>query len=304
MRRHVPSIIALALACVIAMAAVVFAYVAPLPRPAPMRQRVDASQTVTPDESTVSVAFSVSDTQANLINPSITPPQRVFDHPQRMPGTAKRLASVNRTFDPAPPDYLLAQGITRIRDAGKRVVLTFDDGPSKNTTAVLEILTRYKAHATFFMVGRRIEPWRYLARAVLAQGSELGNHTMDHVGLLKHTEQWDEQEILEAENVFFTSCGVRPVYVRTKGGGVDDTGMAAIKALHKEYVYWDVAGFDTVPEFMPADIRDNVLEDARPGSVILLHETNPRTVEALPGILQGLQRKGYKVESLTEVLAH
>jgi peptidoglycan-N-acetylglucosamine deacetylase len=300
-RRLVPTLIAVTLVAVVGVSAVLFAFSAPASL---TRKGAPQSPIVTVAASSITSAFSLVDTQASVIKSAITAPRRLFDHPQRTVETQKRLAAYNRSFDPAPPDYLLAQGITRIKDAGNRVVLTFDDGPSANTSEVLGILTRYHVHATFFMVGRRVQAIPQLAGAVLAQGSELGNHTMTHQELWHATLKEDEAQIKDADTQFFKFCRVHPVYLRPKGGVVDDTGMAAIKAMNKVYVYWDVAGFDTVPDFTPADIRDTVLKDTRSGSVILLHETNPRTVQALPEILSGLKRRGFQVETLTEVLAH
>lgn len=312
MKKHVPTVVAAVIFVCVAIAGAAFALYSP-GSPAQSRAldpTVPASRSLyfaatdaTRTPAHESTSFSVADAQAGVGKPSLTAPKRVYDRPQRTPGTAKRLAAYGRKFDPTPPEYLLAQGITRIKDAGKRVVITFDDGPSPNTVDILHILTRYSSHATFFFIGGRAENSQSTLRSVLRQGSEIGNHTWQHTDLIREPIGWDEQQILRAEDIFHGLVGVDPVYVRPKGGQIDQAGMDAIKALHKLYVYWDVAGYDTVPEFTAADIRDNVLEAVRPGSIILLHETNPRTVAALPAILDGLHKRGYEVDDLTNVLA-
>jgi peptidoglycan/xylan/chitin deacetylase (PgdA/CDA1 family) len=204
----------------------------------------------------------------------------------------------------APPGYLLRQGITHFHPYGRReVVLTFDDGPSKNTTEVLSILRQYDVKATFFFVGKRCLGRQDTLRDVLAQGSEIGNHTWTHVSLLAQSLAWDEDQIKRTDDLFFQYTGLRPVWFRPQSGWVDQTGIDAIKAEHKRFVFWDDFGNDTVKTFGPRTIAGYVLEQAHPGSIILLHETNPNTVAALPRILSGLQARGYEITTLTSAMA-
>lgn len=299
MSLHLRTVASIALVAAATTVAVVCAACGPVPAaPTP----VPAVVPVNAEESGMTSSFSVIDAQPTTAKPTITSPKRVYDGGQRPPGTYARLQEHGRDFDPAPPPYILAQGITRVKGAGKRVALTFDDGPSDNTKAVLRILSRYEVHATFFMPARRVEARTADASAVIGQGSEVGNHTYWHRELWHLSERAEEETITFADDAYYRCLGVRPKYVRPKGGVVDQAGIDAIKALGKTYVYWDVAGYDTVPEFTAKDIEANVLEGVRAGSVILLHETNPYTVEALPGIIEKLRRRGYKIQDLTELL--
>jgi peptidoglycan/xylan/chitin deacetylase (PgdA/CDA1 family) len=199
-----------------------------------------------------------------------------------------------------PPGYLTRQAMTSLPGPGPAVALTFDDGPSKSTTEIVGILRRYGVHATFFFVGRRAEANPGGVTQVIEQGSEVGNHTLDHVALLGHSEAWDEAEITGAENVFYTIAGIRPVWVRPQAGWMDQPGIDAVHALNKRLVLWNDEGDDTVKFFTPDMIARHVLSNARPGSIILLHETNPRTVQSLPQILSGLRKRGLHVMSLGE----
>jgi peptidoglycan/xylan/chitin deacetylase (PgdA/CDA1 family) len=198
----------------------------------------------------------------------------------------------------APPKYLLAQGVTSVPAKPRRVALTFDNGPTDSEQAILPILTRFRAHATFFCIGSRSVGQAQALRAILAQGSEIGNHTYWHLSLIFHPLAWDEAQITRAETVFASEVGVRPIWVRPRGGWVDQTGIDAIKALHMRFAYWDDAGQDTVKTFSANSIARSVLRYAHPGAVILLHEKNPRTIAALPLILRTLERRGYWVTSL------
>jgi len=199
----------------------------------------------------------------------------------------------------APPTWVLSQGIESVPTGTRQIALTFDDGPSKNTTAVLQVLARYDAHATFFCIGVRAQGKKAKLQAILDQGSEIGNHTCRHVSLIGHGLVWDEAQISRTQDVFASEVGVRPVWVRPEGGWLDQTGLDAIKALHTRYVYWDDPGEDTVAAFTPTMIAAKVLEHAHPGAIIVLHETNPASVRALPHILEVLHARGYRVTSLT-----
>jgi peptidoglycan-N-acetylglucosamine deacetylase len=202
----------------------------------------------------------------------------------------------------APPPYILAQSIMRVPRPGRRVVITFDDGPSKNTGRILDVLRRYGARATFFYVGGRCVGHADVLQATLAEGSEIANHTADHVSLLGHSLDWDKGEIQRAEDEYFADAGVRPVWVRPQSGWADRVGIEAMKALGKRYVFWDDFGSDTVAGYTVHDISARVLRLAQPGSIILLHETNPRTVLALPSILEGLQARGLEAVTLTQAM--
>ena len=185
----------------------------------------------------------------------------------------------------------------------RQIALTFDDGPSKNTTSVLQVLARYGAHATFFCVGVRAQGKAEKLRAIIAEGSEIGDHTYRHVSLIGHGLVWDEAQIARTQSVIAAEAGVRPVWVRPEGGWLDQTGIDAIEALHARYAYWSDPGEDTVKGFTAHMIATRVLEHARPGGIIVLHETNPDSVEALPHILEVLRARGYTATSLTGAFA-
>jgi peptidoglycan/xylan/chitin deacetylase (PgdA/CDA1 family) len=230
----------------------------------------------------------------------VTRVNRVYEKQRSIVRPRKR--PHGQEHDPLLAESLLDNAITNVPRAGDAVAITFDDGPSPYTLKVLAILKKYGVHATFFMIGDRARLNRPLVKDVLAQGSEIGNHTMTHVPLIGHSLAWDEAQIADADRIFFAETGIHPVYVRTRGGLLDLTGLRAIKYLKKQYVYWDVKAWDYLPGFSPAEIHDTVMAAVHPGSVILMHEYVPNTIIALPGIIRDLQARGLKVGSVTELL--
>jgi peptidoglycan/xylan/chitin deacetylase (PgdA/CDA1 family) len=135
------------------------------------------------------------------------------------------------------------------------------------------------------------------------QGSEIGNHTWEHVSLSGLSLNSDLDQISLTDSVVLGATGRWPRWVRSRAGIVDGTGMAAIGRLNHLCCRWSVEGNDTVPDFTSAQIADSVLSKAQGGSIILLHETNSKTVAALPTIIEGLQQKGLVVTTVTDMLS-
>src|ERR1700691_6291667 len=90
------------------------------------------------------------------------------------------------------------------------VALTFDDGPSESTPALLEILAEHGVNATFFMCGQNVRRWPEIARAVVAAAHELGNHTDSHTRLDFHAPDFIYREIALAQETSRTTTGLTP----------------------------------------------------------------------------------------------
>lgn len=259
---------------------------------------------VEPAASQVETGFSVETSLPVPAAHVVSDAKRFYEAQHYIVRLQERLkAHGGQTPDPLLATSLLDNAITNVPKAGDAVALTFDDGPSPYTMQILTILQKYKVHATFFMIGDRAEPNATLVNDVVASGSEIGNHTMNHVPLIGHTLAWDEAQIMDADKVLFDETGIHPVYVRPGGGLLDMTGLRAIKYLNKRYVYWDVKAYDYKTGFTPTEIHDTVMEAVHPGSVILMHENVPNTVTALPGIIRDLQARRLAVGTVTDLLA-
>jgi peptidoglycan-N-acetylglucosamine deacetylase len=182
--------------------------------------------------------------------------------------------------------------------AAPEVALTFDDGPSRTETpAILETLDRLGARATFFEEGRHVRGREPLMRQILAAGDEIGNHSFHHPVDPGEGELASTQAAIRAATGF-TPCLFRPPY-----GELDRKEKAAASSNGLEMVFWTLdSEDDTHPGVGP--IRARVVRRAKPGSIVLLHDggRHPQTVEALPGIVEGLQRRGFRLVTVTELL--
>jgi peptidoglycan/xylan/chitin deacetylase (PgdA/CDA1 family) len=201
------------------------------------------------------------------------------------------------------PGAIVREGPKEGRSAGGaaaagEVALTFDDGPSRTQTpAILETLDRLGAHATFFEEGRHVAGREALMRQILAAGDEIGNHSFDHPVDPGEAELASTQAAIRAATGF-TPCLFRPPY-----GELNRTEKSAARANGLELVFWTLdSEDDTHPGVGP--IRARVVRRAKPGSIVLLHDggRHPETVEALAGIVEGLQRRGLRLVTVTELL--
>jgi peptidoglycan/xylan/chitin deacetylase (PgdA/CDA1 family) len=186
--------------------------------------------------------------------------------------------------------------------ATRMVALTFDDGPSANTLRIVEDLEVSGAKATFFFVGSRARGHWQQQQRVLAAGLEIGSHTWDHARLMNLSQSsFDAQTVKTADSVQ-RDTSFRPRLLRAMHGDIDSADVAMARALGLVVVNWSVHGNDTGAGQTMARIAANGLS-AGSGDIVLLHETNPLTVKAVPYIIKGLQAKGLRLVTVSELLA-
>ena len=180
----------------------------------------------------------------------------------------------------------------------KVVALTFDDGPSDYTGDFLRVLREKDARATFFEVGQVMPGRDEVMREILAQGSEIGDHTMDHVEFPGY------EQIAGAASRIRSYTHFQPCLFRPPGGGVDAGVVATAGSLGMRTVNWDVDPRDWSNPGVGAIYAD-VVGHVRPGSIVVMHDGGgPRgeTLAALPRIIDALRGRGYRFATVTELL--
>ena len=180
----------------------------------------------------------------------------------------------------------------------KVVALTFDDGPSDYTDDFLAVLREKDVTATFFEVGQVMPGREDTMRQILAQGSEIGDHTMDHVEFPGYAQIAGAAERIAAYTHF------KPCLFRPPGGGVDGGTVATAGSLGMRTVNWDVDPRDWSSPGSGA-IYANVVGHVQPGSIVVMHDGGgPRgeTLAALPRIIDTLRGRGYRFATVTELL--
>lgn len=190
----------------------------------------------------------------------------------------------------------------------RAVALTFDDGPSETTPAILERLARFEARATFFACGRNVDRRPDLAAQVRDAGHELGNHTYTHPFLLTVGPRRLHSEIEATQRAIAAIVGRRPGLFRAPWGVRAPALRGTLERAGLTHVHWTVIGNDW--RTTSAAIARRVLERVTPGSIVCLHdgwETYPgdhrsETARALDEILPRLASDGYQFVTVGDML--
>jgi peptidoglycan/xylan/chitin deacetylase (PgdA/CDA1 family) len=197
---------------------------------------------------------------------------------------------------------------------GHQIALTFDDGPDPATTpAILDVLRRYDIKATFFVVGARAEQHPDLIRRIASEGHTLGNHTYYHRDMTTLTPKEMSQELRDTQTAIDQALGYRSriTLFRPPCGAPYITETDKLpsfqKFMEKEKMYpvmWNVDSRDWALGGRPDLIVDNIVQSTpQDGGVVLLHDTQPQTVEALPKIIHYYQTAHFGFTSVRELLA-
>ncbi len=199
---------------------------------------------------------------------------------------------------PTGPSYRLSGPGRR-----KRVALTFDDGPSSYTPAVLRTLRRFHARATFFLVGREVGHQAQLVRQELAEGNAVGDHTFNHADV-SGGGSVAAGEIGRAKLSIRKASGYTPCLFRAPYGAVSRPLLAVARSQGMLTIGWNVDPRDWSRPGADA-ISRRVLEATRRGSIVIMHDgggARAETVAALPSIIRTLQSRGYRLVTVPELL--
>jgi len=175
----------------------------------------------------------------------------------------------------------------------REVWLTIDDGPDpRDTPEILEVLASHGATATFFGIGRKVDRYPELARAIVAAGHGLENHTWSHpaFSFWAATPSLARREIEEGGQSIFQATGKLPTLFRAPAGLANGWVHRAAARSGLRMIGWSAAGRDGVPHD-PDRVVERISANLQPGAIVLLHE----------GPVPGL-RRGVRAQTLARVL--
>lgn len=223
--------------------------------------------------------------------------------PKEINGVSSVTVPLSSFYDLIRPEYLQGADLEAYQQYEtkrheKMVALTFDDGPdSKTTPQALEILKRYNAKATFFMVGQNVAANPELAKRVLDEGHQLGIHTWSHPDLTKLPLNQSKKEILDTQEAIYKATGIRPMITRPPYGAINSTVQ---NAVDQSFIMWSVDSLDWKTRNTKAIMQEIV--KTQPGSIILMHDIHQTTIDALPSVLDYLKNNGYTLVTVDELL--
>lgn len=194
-----------------------------------------------------------------------------------------------------------------------KVYLTFDDGPSENTEAILDILAEYDVKATFFVTGKEDEESQEIYRRIVNEGHTLGMHSYSNkYSVIYQSEQAFQNDYQKLKDYLFEITGEEVKYYRFPGGSsnqISNVPMnSLIQFLNEQgviYYDWNVSGGDAASAAYTSDeIVENVTEDVvkYKTSVVLLHDSADKsaTVEAIRPLIEALQQMGVEILPIDE----
>ncbi|HEY2498458.1 MAG TPA: polysaccharide deacetylase family protein [Candidatus Angelobacter sp.] len=214
----------------------------------------------------------------------------------------------------SPGSQLYGRTLTHGNDP-QQMALTFDDGPNDpHTLHLLDVLAKHDAKATFFLIGQYVRQRPEIARAILAAGHEIGNHTYSHPNLIFVSARRLRQELEDCNKALEDAVGMKVSLFRPPFGGRRPNVLRTAHALGLQPIMWSVTAYDwsaNSAEAVVEKVKQQVQSHRKPKTeIILLHDgghltfgaDRSRTVNATGQLLQAYAEKRFvRVSDITRV---
>jgi peptidoglycan-N-acetylglucosamine deacetylase len=192
--------------------------------------------------------------------------------------------------------------VCRGSSAGRKIAITFDDGPDENTLRILEILAKHNARASFFLIGEKAKKNSGIISNIKSENHTIGNHSYYHrfcfpIQAVKKI----KNEIEGTQEVIRNITGAGPSYFRPPFGVTNPLLAKALEEFNLISVGWSVRSFDTVI-VNPNKVLERIIKRIKPGSIILLHDMTKNVIPVLEGLLLYCEKENYAPVSLDELL--
>jgi peptidoglycan-N-acetylglucosamine deacetylase len=209
-----------------------------------------------------------------------------------------------------PTSQVCGRTFIGLTPGSRLLALTYDDGPNDPYTwRLLELLERHGVKATFFVIGRFVEQKPEIARAVVAAGHAIANHTWSHPNLIFAKAVEVRRQLQRTQQAIFEATGVEAQLFRPPFGGRRPVTLRIARAMGLQPIMWNVSCYDWKP--IPADeIFGHAERQIRGGNVILLHDgefhrvgvDRSRSIEASNRILSRYKAEGYEFVTIPEMV--
>jgi peptidoglycan/xylan/chitin deacetylase (PgdA/CDA1 family) len=211
-------------------------------------------------------------------------------------------AGVNLPVSSLPPGTKISYNSAPA--PGPFIAMTYDDGPHpSNTPRLLDMLAARGIKATFYTVGRNVAAYPNIMRRMIAEGHEVANHTWTHPYLSRISDDAVRSELQRSHEALVRITGTAPRTYRPPYG--------AITARQMQWIYSEF-GYPTIRWSVdPQDwrtrsasmTRSRILAETRPGSIILVHDIHPSSIDAMPGTLDGLLARGFRFVTVSQLIS-
>lgn len=188
--------------------------------------------------------------------------------------------------------------VNKTIDSNKPIIaLTFDDGPSKYTKQIIDLLKKYNCNATFFVLGNKVKIYKDTIKESISNGNEIGNHSYNHKWLSRLKIEDIKEQINKTQDILKEEVNYTPILLRPTYGSVN---KKIRNNTNLEIVLWNVDTLDWKIK-SSKKIADRSLSQIKDRSIILMHDTHERTYEALKIMIPKLIDEGYQFVTISEL---
>jgi peptidoglycan/xylan/chitin deacetylase (PgdA/CDA1 family) len=157
--------------------------------------------------------------------------------------------------------------------------------------------------ATFFLTGKWTQLHPHIAKRIHRMGYEIASHGHQHDNYSSHTNTWIEQDVYTSRKSIYNATGVMTNVIRTPSGDLNNRVIKKLLKMNQTIVHWSIDSLDWKLTNV-FDIVRRVNSKAHPGGIVLLHACDlwPQSLKAVPLIIEGLRKKGYRFVTIRELL--
>lgn len=207
---------------------------------------------------------------------------------------------------------MYAEVLSRGSPRRRELALTFDDGPDPNSTRrVLQILRDKNAKATFFLIGHKVEQHPEVVREIVKAGHDVALHGFRHDRLFSlRSPRYVQEDIERCQRAIESACGERPLLFRPPIGFVSPRTAEGAKRAKVLLVDCSVRAYDGTGRQSARSVTRRIERGLERGAIVLLHDAAekgdfiPPAIEALPDLLDSIERRGLKPVTLKQLLKH
>jgi peptidoglycan-N-acetylglucosamine deacetylase len=199
----------------------------------------------------------------------------------------------------ASPSIIFIRG--KRRESRKRIALTFDDGPSPATRRCLDVLSDLGVRATFFLVGRNAAPAPALVAEYIRRGHDVGSHGWSHEDFRALSASQLTEELARTWALIPSQPDAIKL-VRPPRGALSPRILLQLGISGYVTVLWSVDSDDCRTRDPRAIVRRLAPERVRPGDVVLMHESQPWTIDALRRVIDMLRAAEYEFATITDLI--
>ena len=185
----------------------------------------------------------------------------------------------------------------------KYIALTFDDGPDAEATpALLDILKKQNAKATFFVLGEKIKSNAPILRRMTAEGHAVGNHGLTHQRLTGMTQAEVSAEIEDVNSLLLQITGKAPEVFRPPYGAIDNKVIQTTRDYGLAIVLWSMYPESWGGLLGAEGLNERIVAKARDGDIVFMHDTSARSVAATERVIQRLSSQNYVFVTVPDLI--